>query len=114
MVKNTVKEEGDLFTGKLVLAKNRGGLCEPKNVMISFFALCESIFRSIFASSENDTAELHGRFATEMMLYRCFMHACTYVHDVNVKSQEAVLMHILGLFDLDGMQVQTVCRKVSM
>lgn len=75
VVKHTVKEEGDLFTGKLVLAKNRGGLCEPKNVMISFFALCESIFRSIFASSENDTAELHSRFATEMMLYRCFMHA---------------------------------------
>ena len=34
VVNHTTKGEGELFTGKLVSRKTRGGLCEPKDVIV--------------------------------------------------------------------------------
>jgi hypothetical protein len=98
VVNHTIKGDGELFTGKLRATKTRGGLCEPKAVMISFFELCESIFRHMFAATENHSLQFCINYVCCTDDVVSLFYTCTYFHDVHVKSQENVLMHILSCF----------------
>ena len=96
VVQQTMKENEKL-SSKLIQAKTRGGLCEPKNDMISFFLQIETIFRQKFDSLVNLSFQtfLESVCSQDDLLSLFFTCTCK---DVDEKAQETVLLRILSVF----------------
>lgn len=98
VINRTTKKKGEKLFSKLIEAKTRGGLCEPKDDIISFFQMCEKLFRDSFTSIKSFSCQLFvdsvcSRKDITSLFYECCYHCDTEVHD-----QETVLLFILGVF----------------
>ena len=98
VVNKMIKKDGENMTSSLIVAKNRGGLCEPSESIISFFISCEKQFRRKFSTFRENSQKLFiedvcGNDDTTSLFYQA-----TSSHDSSTESQEKIIVFILGLF----------------
>ena len=82
-------------SSKLIRTKTRGGLCEPVDDMISFFELCEVIFRNLFGNCSLTLFVDH--VCSDVNALSLFLDS-TCCHESEENLQEEIMLYVLKVF----------------